>query len=161
MDYYALVPVKSLSVAKSRLDGHLSEDERTQLVTQMLEHVLMTLQSCKKITQIFVVTPDEQIKKFTSKYKATFLPEEQSGYNQSVTMAAKRIIQNNTTLLTIAADLPLLTIDDLQQMIQRTKNHAVVLAPAKDGGTNAIAMKSLQMLPYLFGKESFTKYQQE
>lgn len=170
MDYYALIPVKSLSDAKSRLKGHLSLEERKTLTVHMLKHVLKIVHACKEIKQTFVVTPDEEIKKIASQYSATVLPEEHTGYNQSVTIAAKHVPfrhsreggkpvnQNNISLLTIPADLPLLTQNDIQMLIKHSYEQDIVLAPSKDGGTNSVLMHPPLIIPYLFGKDSFKKY---
>ena len=43
MKYRALVPVKALSAAKSRLIPHLTQEQRKTLVLEMLCHVLRAL----------------------------------------------------------------------------------------------------------------------
>ena len=151
-----LIPVKSLDHAKSRLARNMSPDERIQLVLQMLDHVIATVQSCKEVTKIIIVTPDGRIKTYGEQKGVNVLMEEEPGYNESLTKAAAH--EKGNALLTIAADLPLLTADDLNHLIHLAKSHDVVLAPAKDGGTNAVFMKFSLILPYLFGEHSFEQY---
>jgi 2-phospho-L-lactate guanylyltransferase len=151
-----LIPVKSLEHAKSRLNDSLSPDERKHLVLQMLDHVIDIVQSCKEITKITIVTPDEEIKNHVQKREISVLSEEKPGYNESLTKAAAH--EKGNALLTIAADLPLLTTDDINHLLQLAKSHDIVLAPAKDGGTNAVFMKFALILPYLFGEHSFEYY---
>ena len=151
-----LIPVKSLSTAKSRLNKSLSPDERKKLVIKMLDHVITVIQSCKGISQITVVTPDEKIKKHVREKGVTVLSEERPGYNESLTQAA--LHEKGNAVLTIAADLPLLTANDINFLLQLAKSHEVVLAPAKDGGTNAVVMKFSLLIPYLFGEKSFENY---
>jgi 2-phospho-L-lactate guanylyltransferase (CobY/MobA/RfbA family) len=51
----AVVPLKNLKSAKSRLGGILSEEERQGLVVEMLRDVLKALKDSLPITKIFVV----------------------------------------------------------------------------------------------------------
>ena len=54
MTLWAIVPVKPLRRGKSRLSGMLSEDERTLLNQELLEHTLKTLSSLKELDQVLV-----------------------------------------------------------------------------------------------------------
>ena len=56
MATYALVPVKGLSRAKTRLAGALTGDERAGLVLAMLRDVLTALRGLQTI----VVSPDRK-----------------------------------------------------------------------------------------------------
>jgi len=47
MQIHALVPVKLLKNAKSRLSKSLSDEERKNLVITMFEHVISVLRSCE------------------------------------------------------------------------------------------------------------------
>jgi 2-phospho-L-lactate guanylyltransferase len=153
---HALIPIKSLTAAKNRLAATLSNEDRKNLVLRMLDHVIETLQLNNEISQITVVTPDEEIKKHLEKKEVNILPEEKPGYNESLTKAA--VHEKGNALLTIAADLPLLTAYDVIHLLDLAKSHDIVLAPAKDGGTNAVFMKFSLILPYLFGEKSFESY---
>ena len=61
MAYRALIPVKSLAEAKSRLAKHMTQEQRSRLVLTMLHHVLCTLQESGLLDQISVVSPDERV----------------------------------------------------------------------------------------------------
>ena len=160
MELHALIPIKSLTHAKSRLAKHLTQEQRNTLVISMLDHVLRILNSCNKITKITVVTPDEKIKKRVLNKDVFVEIETQHGHNESLTQAAKKETYD-TKLLTLSADLPLLNKKDLEEMIQLSQDCDVVIAPSKDNGTNAILEKSPLILPYLFGINSFENYKNE
>ena len=51
----AVVPVKNLKSAKSRLGGILSEGERQELVIAMLRDVIKALKGSRPITKVFIV----------------------------------------------------------------------------------------------------------
>src|SRR5579883_1789709 len=136
MNCRVLVPVKSLVSAKSRLAKHISFEERKNLVVQMLKHVITVLQETPEVSHITVVTPDTEIMKFVSTMGISIFREEMPGYNHSLTSAASyETSLGNDVLLTIAADLPLVTRYDITHMIKQSFDHDILLVPAKDGGT--------------------------
>ncbi len=64
-----------------------------------------------------------------------------------------------TTLLTISADLPLLTTQEIRCFFEQSLQHDVVLAPSRDGtGTNAIMVRPPLAVPYVFGPGSLQSY---
>src|SRR5216684_7267936 len=162
MTYTALVPVKELNAAKSRLAAYLSRQQRESLVLDMLHHVLQVLLASRLFERVSVVSPDIRVLEQARFWGAQPLKEEQHGHNSALQAAGMREqAAGATAILTISADLPLLGISDIQGMIEQSRQHAVVLAPSQDGtGTNAILMRPPLALPYLFGLNSRQRYQQ-
>jgi 2-phospho-L-lactate guanylyltransferase len=56
MTYWAIVPVKPLRRAKSRLAGVLSDDERALLSQHLLQHTLGVLKEIPEIERTLVVS---------------------------------------------------------------------------------------------------------
>ncbi len=56
--YKALIPVKSLNEAKSRLADSLTHEQRKTLVLEMLHHVITTLLASNVLAGVTVVSPD-------------------------------------------------------------------------------------------------------
>jgi 2-phospho-L-lactate guanylyltransferase len=162
MHYSALIPVKSLDQAKSRLADHLTLRQRQNLVLDMLHHVLQTLRKSGCLERISVVSPDPRVLDLASAWKVQALLEEVPGHNEALHAAALREQQAGAeALLTISADLPLLHVDDIHALIELSREHEVVLAAARDGtGTNALLAHPPLVLPYLFGPHSLQHYQQ-
>lgn len=160
MDCRALIPVKPLYIAKSRLHQHLNADQRTSLVLKMLGHVLITLQMAKQVQKIYVVTIDPDVISEAKRLGAIIILEELHGHNQALSTAAKQIKkENDTGLITISADIPLLTPQDIAGLLINAERNDIVLAPSKEGtGTNALFTHSPLLIPYLFGSNSFLKY---
>ena len=160
MSYHALIPVKSLTTAKSRLQNYLSLDQRKKLVFYMLNHVITVLHSQKRIEKIYVVSSDRSVLTFAEQKGIIPMRERQVGLNPALTAAAAKISEKKIDgLLTIFADLPIVTKNDIQQLIELSNIYDVVLSPSKEGtGTNAILVKMPLSLPYLFGENSFQKY---
>jgi 2-phospho-L-lactate guanylyltransferase len=192
MKYLALVPVKTLANAKSRLAPHLSQHQRTSLVLDMLRHVIHTLCESELFEQIYVVSADARVLELALRWGAEALRESQSGHNPALHAAALTIIERaawreslysirslpthspdlsqepgehirhllrNEALLTISADLPLLTPQDLRELTHQARHYEVVLAGSSDGtGTNALLVRPPLALPYLFGPNSLPAY---
>jgi 2-phospho-L-lactate/phosphoenolpyruvate guanylyltransferase len=159
----ALIPVKSLNAAKSRLATHLTQSQRAELMLTMLHHVLSTLQASNTLDCISVVSLDEHVLDQAQNWGADVYIEEEIGHNPALTAAAiQEIAAGSTALLTISADLPLLHIHDIHDMIEQSKQHAVVLAPSHDHtGTNALLVRPPLALPYTFGPGSLQLYLSE
>jgi len=162
MTYTALVPVKALNAAKSRLAPHLSRQQRETLVLDMLQHVVRILLDSWLFERISVVSPDIQVLEWAQSWGAWPLVEELHGHNAALHAAALREqAAGASAILTISADLPLLCASDLQAMVEQSKQHQVVLAPSQEGtGTNAILVRPPLAVPYLFGLNSLQRYQQ-
>jgi 2-phospho-L-lactate guanylyltransferase len=160
MKYSAIIPVKSLSRAKSRLAPSLSQHQRETLVLDMLKHVLRVLRKSELFEHVSVVSADDRVLKQAHIWGARALREEQSGHNPALQAAASREKAGGvSTLLTISADLPLLSTREIQGMIEQSTQYEVVLAPSREGtGTNAILVRPPLVIPYLFGPDSFHNY---
>ncbi len=156
MKYYALVPVKPLSLAKSRLAPYLSLEQRATLVLDMLEHVLRVLRSCTTIEQVAVVSADAHVLQRAQEWGALPMREERVGHNPALHAAALRLrTEGAEALLTISADLPLLTTCDVYGMIEQSRRYEVVLAPSREGtGTSALLVRPPLVIPYRFGANS-------
>jgi 2-phospho-L-lactate guanylyltransferase len=160
MKYNALIPVKSLITAKSRLAPSLSQHQRERLVMNMLHHVLCVLLDSELFEQVSVVSSDDRVLEQAYIWGAQAITEEQHGHNQALHAAALREkTEGITTLLTISADLPMLTTQEIRCFFEQSRQHAVVLAPSRDGtGTNAILVRPPLAIPYLFGPDSLQSY---
>ena len=163
MAYSALIPVKSLDEAKSRLAPYLTRPQRVALVLDMLHHVVCVLCKSDVLTNINIVSADERILTLARTWGITALGEEQMGHNPALTAAATQLRATGTdALLTISADLPHLRPQHIQDMTEQSKAHPIVLAASQDHtGTNAILVRPPLAVPYVFGINSYQHYQQE
>lgn len=153
-----LIPVKSLTTGKSRLSKKLTGSQREQLILLLFRHVVTTLKKTKNELLIFVVSNDPTIIATAKTLHINHIYEKQPGHNTALTNAATEI---NPTypLLTISADLPFITEEDVTKLISLLgKTDAVVVASKEKTGTNALLLKKPLLIPYLFGKNSFSKF---
>jgi 2-phospho-L-lactate guanylyltransferase len=158
--YRALIPVKALYEAKSRLAASLTQDQRKMLVLDMLHHVISTLLTSNVLAGVTVVSPDPFVLEKAEIWGACAQVEEEHGHNPALHAAALReLAAGATALLTISADLPLLHPCDIQGMVEQSRLYDVVLAPSWEGtGTNALLVRPPLALSYLFGSGSLQRY---
>ena len=162
MTLWAIVPVKPLRRGKSRLAGMLSEDERTILNQELLEHTLKVLSTLKELDQVLVVSRDPHALTIARNHGARTVQEDGQPHLNTALARATVMAQVHTIrgILVLPADLPLLTHDDVLALIDRAaKPPVVVIAPDRHGkGTNALLMVPAGQIEYEFGEGSFQKH---
>jgi 2-phospho-L-lactate/phosphoenolpyruvate guanylyltransferase len=156
----ALIPVKSLSAAKSRLSSSITRHQRERLVLDMFNHVLSVLFASDVFDKVSVVSSDLQVLENAYLWGAQPVLEEYHEHNQALHAAAlKEISEGVIKLLTISADLPLLTTQDIRCFYMQSMQYDVVLAPSREGtGTNAIIVHPPLAVPYVFGSGSLQSF---
>ena len=162
MTLWAIVPVKPLRRGKSRLAGMLTEDERTALNQELLEHTLKILSSLKELDQVLVVSRDPHALTIARNHGAKTVQEDGQPHLNTALARATVMAQVHSIrgILVLPADLPLLTADDVIALIDRAaKPPVVVIAPDRHGkGTNALLMVPAGQIEYDFGEGSFQRH---
>lgn len=154
---WALIPVKSLGEAKSRLSGSLTHQQRTDLCLEMLQRVLAAVAEAGDIMPV-VVSEDRLVRSLAEATGVRTLADRWDGLNASLDGAARWCLeQGASSLLVVHADLPLLKGEDLQAMITLGQaKRSVVIAPCRrNEGTNAMLLRPLGIIPFAFGPGSF------
>lgn len=159
MSLWAIIPVKPLRRGKSRLAGVLTEDDREMLNLSLIGHTLQVVNKVKGIDQILVVSSDTAVLALARDQGArTVMEDGKPGLNTALhraTMVAQ--MYSAQGVLILPSDLPLLTPDDLEEMIhQATDPPVVVIAPdRRQEGTNALLINPTGLISYQFGENSF------
>ncbi|MBB44814.1 MAG: 2-phospho-L-lactate guanylyltransferase [Rhodospirillaceae bacterium] len=153
----AVVPLKNLKLAKSRLSNILAEGERKELVLAMFDDVLVSLRASHFIDEIFIVAD----KYFDPVADVQLITEiKNRGYDEAIVEALKdsRINQAQAMLI-LPADLPLVSRDELNTLIKDQEDRSIRIAGARDqDGTNALVMKPPHLLATSFGVGSFKRH---
>ena len=140
----AIVPVKSLNGAKTRLVPILSPDERAELVRGMLASVLTACAESESVMSTLVVTPEPEL----APVGIEVLLDSGDGHAAAVASAlADRRAANGA--LVVMADCPLATGGSLDCLARAAA--PVALVPALDGGLNALALSSPSLFEPVFG----------
>jgi 2-phospho-L-lactate guanylyltransferase len=155
---HALIPVKDLHAAKSRLTPPFSIDERAALTLDMLMRVLAVCRASRRFARITVVSPDDTVLMIAEEMGAAPLRQRTVGLNPALEEArADAIARGAAALLVLHADLPRLAAEEIGAMIDLLPAPpAAVLAPDDTGtGTNALLLAPPDALPFHFGVGSF------
>ena len=86
--------------------------------------------------------------------------EPESQLNAALTQAASYAVARGATkVLILPTDMPNLTAEDVRTMASpRGRGPQIIIAPSRDGGTNALMLQPGQAIPFAFGRDSFRRH---
>lgn len=167
----AIIPVKGLVAAKSRLATNLTREQRAALVVRFLNLVLVALQGSGSIARCLVVSPDRIIldRAIQAGVEAVdelaFGDAERShGQNGALELARKVALSRDpTALLVLSVDLPFLSAGDVRSLVDLGMSApGVVIAPDRHGqGTNALLLRPPDALRFQFGPDSYCRHRRD
>ncbi|HLQ32769.1 MAG TPA: 2-phospho-L-lactate guanylyltransferase [Chloroflexota bacterium] len=156
----AVVPAKSLAAAKSRLAPVLDEQQRAEVSLEMLRAVLEQLRQLPDFSAYAVLSSDERALDLARQLGASALEERQGSLNRALYLGrAWALGADAGALLVVLSDLPLVQAGDLAELLRIDAD--VVIAPSKDGGTNALLLRPPEAIPFRFGRASARHHQLE
>ena len=162
MTLWAVIPVKPLDQAKSRLAGALAPEERASLVLRLLERTLGILRQVPAITEIVVVTGDAAVAAWASQAGTRVLSDPREPELNRELASATRLAQAQRAdaVLVLLADLPRVTAADVEAMAASAgAAPIVVVAPDRHRrGTNALLCAPPGLIEYRFGPDSFARH---
>ncbi len=162
---WALLPLKDFVNAKQRLSGVLAPHERRHFFQAMVEDVLDVLAGHEAITQTLIVSDDPSAKLLAEHYAVKYWPEQSlagTGLNGVVSTVAQRLQRQGVdSLLVVHGDLPLLSADQLNQLIAaHVAAPAVTLAPDRHGqGSNCMLCSPPAVVDFHYGEQSYQQHQ--
>jgi 2-phospho-L-lactate guanylyltransferase len=130
----AIVPVKGLDGAKTRLAPLLDEAERGALVLRMLDDVLAACAGASAVAGTLVVTPEPGL----APAGVEVLVDRGEGHAAAIEGALRHPRAANGALV-LMADCPLVTPQALDRLAGAAR--PVALAPSSDGGLNGLALR--------------------
>lgn len=159
MCIWAIVPVKPFLLGKSRLANVLSSDIRRDLNRKFLSHTLETLKHIPQIEETLVLSRDAAALKLARGIGVRTLQEDgKQNINEALRYAIVFLRRYRvTTVLILPADLPLINTTDINTLLaMRQPAPSVVIAPDRhDEGTNALLLSPPDVIPPMFGANSF------
>ncbi|MBV1877804.1 MAG: 2-phospho-L-lactate guanylyltransferase [Pseudomonadales bacterium] len=176
MSISLVIPIKQLANAKQRLSSLLSPPQRRDLFKAMVQDVLEAGRSCGAIDEIIVTTNDATVIELALPYGARIIPEPaKPGLIEAVTQVAKLVAEEGVdTLLFLPGDVPLVTVAELEIVLQSFKQAALqgsepcsesaqrasfTIVPADDlGGSNCLLCSPPDCMQFGFGEDSFRRH---
>ena len=162
MTVWAVIPVKPLNRAKSRLEKVLSPEQRATLAEMLFRQVLSVTLSSNRIGGVIVISRDTRVIGIARDAGAKTIQESgQSDLNPALERATQ-VLQSwrASGVFIVPADLPLINVEDINAMIDagRDGESVVIATDRHQDGTNALFVRPPGMIEYTYGKESFRKH---
>ena len=159
----ALVPVRSLSGAKSRLGEPLDAEERANLVLGLLQRTVEAALNATRLAGVVVVSMDAELLRQARVMGAASLLQETNGLNEGLNEARIAAGIAATAVTVLPADLPDVTASAIDRLAKAAAialrdepdKTLVALVPDRHGtGTNALLVAPPNAIPFLFGEGS-------
>lgn len=160
MKLWLLVPVKPFAEGKSRLAESLSPDQRAELSQNLLGRVLSVARDSTLFAGMLVISRDRTVLAEAVKAGAEAVAESEDGLNSALDAArSQAVVRGADAILVLPSDLPLLEVSDLELLYELPDGKStVVIAPSRDGGTNALLLHPPHAIDFAFGVDSFRRH---
>jgi 2-phospho-L-lactate guanylyltransferase len=161
---HAVVPLKDLVQAKTRLSGLLAPSERRALAQAMAEDVLAVLAAHPEIESVSLVSDDPAAHLLASQYGVRHWAESElgcRGLNEVIDSACGRLLgRGEAPLLVLHADLPVLSPADITTVLaaRRQIDGLVVGSDRHGSGTNVLCFDSAAVPAFCFGLDSCNRH---
>jgi coenzyme F420-0:L-glutamate ligase/coenzyme F420-1:gamma-L-glutamate ligase len=162
-----LVPFRSATGAKTRLEGKLDPEERGELATRLLRDVVETVRNWGRADRIVIVGGDGSVNGLADELGVEAYPQQAAGMNEGLE-EARKALDKSGTLLVLPADLPAVSPASLDRLRARSTElqagdrssgdgHpgvAIVVTDSDGTGTNALLLEPPGLIPFAFGDGS-------
>lgn len=158
MSTVAILPIKEFSAAKSRLASDIGLGHRRALAEAMYSDVLTAVRRTPSISRIIVVTRDSTAAQIASGHGVTVLDDLGNSHVESASQGiTAALAQGATRALLVAGDCPLITPQELEELIAHPApgGRSVMIIPDRHGaGTNGLLITPPDALVPSFGEGS-------
>lgn len=161
MSLWAIVPVKPLKYAKSRLSPVLLPEQRYRLAEAMFRHVLTVTSSVSRVTGVLVISRDTKALAIAREMGAKTLQEGVVSDLNPALLRATMVVETwrADAVLILPADLPFVNADDIRDLVNLSEERVLVIAGDQySDGTNALLMRPPGLIPYDYGPGSFQRH---
>ncbi len=156
----ALVPLKDLVQAKTRLAGLLRPSERRALAQAMVEDVLGVLSLHPRVSRVILLSDDPGAHLLAARYDAIFWDEAGfhcRGLNPLIGAASGRMLEDrDEAILVLHGDIPMLKAPELNAVIaaQEQLGGLIIGCDRAGLGTNLLAFDRQSVPEFHFGEGS-------
>ncbi len=166
---WAIIPVRGLERAKSRLGGPLDAEERVELVSRLLRRAVTAAASSPRVVGAIVVSSDPAALDLARSSGAVPLADRDDGLNPALRLArSEALARGATAIVVLPADLPWLDRETLDAVLgtagdawaraagtRRPAGEAmplVAVVPDRHGtGTNVLILAPPDAIDFAFG----------
>jgi len=153
----AIIPVKTFSNAKTRLD--LSPPKVEELCKIMLEEILHITSISPQIEKTIIVTKEEKAIEIGKKFDAhIIIDEKEESVNSAVALADKYLLENNfDASIVFPQDIPYIKTQDIDFMLNyiAPPNFAIIVPSRRFDGTNALVRMPINLMKTHYDEDSY------
>ena len=157
MKIAAIIPVKTFSNAKTRLD--LSPQKIEDLCKIMLEEILYTISISPQIEKIIIVTKEEKAIEIAKKFNTIIIiDEKEESVNSAVSLADKYLLENGfDASIVFPQDIPFIKTQDIDFMLnyKTPPNFAIIVPSRRFDGTNALVRMPIDLMETHYDEDSY------
>ncbi|MEO7664134.1 MAG: 2-phospho-L-lactate guanylyltransferase, partial [Candidatus Limnocylindrales bacterium] len=163
---WAIVPLRGLEDAKTRLGAELDPEERLDLVTTMARRTLAATRDARDIAGTVLVTADPEAAAIAAEYGARTIVQRLPGLNAALREArSAALAAGAASILILPIDLPAISAEAIDGLLAAAgeagpgTSPLVVGVPDRHGaGTNALYVRPPAAIEPAFGEASFAAH---
>jgi len=158
MNGILLLPFKSLATAKQRLAEALDQRQRSQLAEAMLCDVMTAAAGVAARIDVALVTGDARAQQMAEEFGFLVIEDARNESETAAIEVATAWCEQHgyDTTIIVPADVPLITSEELQRVLDAAPDAGAVFVPAYDRrGSNCILRRPASLIPLRFGNDSF------
>lgn len=160
MKTIAILPVKRLDSAHSRLSGVLNPEQRRRLAEATFLDALGKIRHCRAIDETIVVTADSSVAR-----RARWLghevvaQSEDGGHSQAASAGARAAMDRGANRVAmLPTDCPLFEPAEIDDRLGQTPRAALIVPDHRGTGTNALVLSPPDAFEPAFGPDSCAKH---
>jgi 2-phospho-L-lactate guanylyltransferase len=161
---WAVVPLRGLEDAKTRLGAELDAEERLELVVVMASRTLSAARDARGLSGTVLVTADPAAARLAATFGARTLVQRLPGLNAAISEArAVAARAGASAVIVLPIDLPAIDAATIDEVLERAAaapgipgaNALVAAVPDRHGrGTNALLLAPPDVIEPAFGEDS-------
>lgn len=156
-----VIPMKSPKRSKQRLVGSLSDTARESLSLTLFENTLVFFQRHFPMLDVLVVSESLDVLALAQTYEAnTLFDDGENGLNGALDFACDWVKKTGyDSMLIVPSDIAMLDPAEFVALMSAANDASVVIAVAKDGGTNALLTSPPDAIQFEYGCDSASAHQ--
>src|SRR5688572_24365756 len=165
MKIAAVIPMKSLHSAKSRLSNILTAQQRKNLAMYLLDATITELKKSNFISEIIIVSIDKAVENYSCLNNLKFIKDSDEGVNKAVILADNYCINNGINAnIVIPHDLPFISAKEIDEIctISNKYHKCIIICPSKRfDGTNILFRKPPDVIKTHYDDNSYINHLKE
>ncbi|HSL14301.1 MAG TPA: 2-phospho-L-lactate guanylyltransferase [Nitrososphaeraceae archaeon] len=165
MKIAAVIPMKSLHSAKSRLSNILTAQQRKNLAMYLLDATIKEIKKSCIISEIIIVSNDKAVKNYSCLNNLKFIKDSEEGVNKAVILADNYCIDNGINAnIVIPHDLPFISAKEIDEICTRSNKYhkCIIICPSKRfDGTNILFRKPPDVIKTHYDDNSYMNHLKE